>query len=127
MRGKWLVICVLAIGAGVGLGALSLRHRKPPEPSPSAAGAAAIVAPQTTLSGTIRPQHVVTVGSKVEGNIEAFMVDVGTEVFEGQVLARIGAGGLESEREAAMHGVESAQDQVSKAEAAINSARVEAS
>jgi len=43
------------------------------------------------------------------------------------VLARIGAAGLESEREAAAHSVENAQEQVSKAEALVTSARLEAS
>ena len=66
-------------------------------------------------------------GATVEGNIEAFLADVGDEVFQGQVLARIGAAGLESDREAAADAVEYAQDQVGKAEAGVNSARLEAS
>jgi multidrug efflux pump subunit AcrA (membrane-fusion protein) len=129
MRGKWLLISVLAVCAGIGGGALSLRYRRPaPAPPPHAGAAAAVISTtDVTLSGTIRPQHVTGVGSSVDGNIEAFMVEVGQEVFQGQVLARIGAGGLESEREAAAHAAESAQDQVSKAEAAVTTARLEAS
>src|SRR5260370_15499456 len=128
MRGKWLLISVLAIGAGVGVGALSLHYRRQtPAPAARTGEAAVISTPQVTLSGTIRPQHVVSVGAKVDGNIEAFMAEVGQDVYEGQVLARIRAGGLESEREGPMHAVESAQDQISKAAAAINSARMEAS
>jgi multidrug resistance efflux pump len=128
MRGKWGWISVLAVCAGVGGGALSLRHRRlPQDVSGRNVGAAVIATPEVSLNGTIRPQHVAGVGSKIEGNIEAFMANVGDEVFQGQVLARIGAAGLESEREAAAHAVEYGQDQVSKAEAAINSARMEAS
>src|SRR5437879_66408 len=127
MRGKWLLICVLAIGLGVLGGALSVRVRRQHAAPPSPSGAATVTNPEVTISGTIRPQHVVKVGAQVAGNIETFMVDVGEEVFEGQVLARIGAGGLESERESAAHAVESAQDKVSKAEQAILSARMEAS
>ncbi|MBZ5620115.1 MAG: HlyD family efflux transporter periplasmic adaptor subunit [Acidobacteriia bacterium] len=128
MRGKWAWMGVLALCAGVGAGALSLRHRRVATELPGRNGGAAVIStPEISLNGTIRPQHIAGVGSEIEGNIEAFMADVGDEVFQGQVLARIGAAGLESEREAAAHAVEYAQDQVSKAEAAINSARMEAS
>src|SRR5690242_3506156 len=126
MAGKWAWISVLAVCAGVGAGALSLRHRKP-APDLNGRGAAVITTPEVTLNGTIRPQHVTGVGSQIEGNIESFMADVGDEVFQGQVLARIGAAGLESEREAAAHAVEYQQDQVAKADAAVSSARMEAS
>jgi HlyD family secretion protein len=128
MRGKWAWISVMAVCAGVAGGALSLRHRRIPAELPDRnAGAAVIATPEISLSGTIRPQHITGIGSQIQGNIEAFMANVGDEVFQGQVLARIGAAGLESEREAAAHTVEYAQDQVSKAEAGISSARMEAS
>src|SRR6185369_1103264 len=113
MRGKWAWIATLALCIGVAAGALSLRHRKPPA-DPSRNAAAVIAIPEVSLSGVIRPQHIIGVGSEIEGNIEAFMADVGEEVFQGQVLARIGAAGLESEREAAAHAVEYGQDQVAK-------------
>jgi multidrug resistance efflux pump len=127
MRGKWLGLAVLAIAVGVGVGALQKRRTPQMQPKPHGLWGAVIPPDVLTLSGTIRPQHVVSIGAKVTGNIEAFMADVGQDVFEGQVLARIGAAGLESEREAAVHAVEGGQDLVSKAEAAINSARMEAS
>jgi len=128
MPGKWLLISVLAVCAGVGGGALSMRYRRQPPPAPPRAGEAAVIStPEVTISGVIRPQHVTSVGAPVTGNIEAFMADVGEDVYQGQVLARVGAGGLESEREAAAHGVEAAQEQVSRAESAITSARLEAS
>lgn len=103
-----------------------MRYRKPPPPVRST-GAAVISTEDVTLSGIIRPQHMTPVTSAVSGNVEAFMANVGDEVYQGQVLARIGAAGLESEREAAAHAVEYAQEQVSKSEAMIASARLEAS
>jgi HlyD family secretion protein len=130
MRGKWLLISVLAVGAGIGGGALSMkfRHQSPTSPAAAHVGdAAAITTEDVTLSGTIRPQHVTGVPAEVSGNIEAFLADAGDEVFQGQVLARIGAGGLESDREAATHAVETAQEQVARAEQAIATARLEAS
>ncbi len=127
MRGKWLLISVLAIAGGVALGALSLRHRREPEQPVSNSGAAVISRPASSFNGTIRPQHVIGVGAGLTGDIEAFMVNAGDEVFQGQVLARVGAANLETDREAAAAAVQTAQDQVAKAEAQVNAARLEAS
>ena len=82
---------------------------------------------QVTLSGAIRPQHVVGVGAQVNGVIDAFLVDVGQDVYQGQVLARIGSQGLESSREAAASAVDHAQERVIRAEAAVAGARLEQS
>jgi multidrug resistance efflux pump len=126
MRGKWLLFAAFAVVAGIGGGALSHRLRKAP---PAAPESAAVVAKSNEISlpGTVRAQHVVNVGAEIEGNIEAFSADVGDEVFEGQVLARIGSAGLETSREQASAAVESAQQQVGSGEAAVASARLEAS
>jgi HlyD family secretion protein len=84
---------------------------------------------EVTLSGKIRPQHVIGVGvpSGIGGNIDAFLVDVGQEVFQGQALARIGAAGLEASRDAAAQALERAQGEVSRSEAALNNSTLEAS
>jgi HlyD family secretion protein len=63
----------------------------------------------------------------VPGFIEALLVDPGQDVFEGQVLARIGAQGLESSRESAASVLEHAQEQVVRAEAVLAGARLELS
>jgi multidrug resistance efflux pump len=52
-------------------------------------------------------------------------VEPGAEVYTGQVLARIGAQGLGSARDAAQADLERAQDTATKAEAAANAARFE--
>ena len=129
MRGKWVLLSVAAVLAGVAGGALSLRYRRPaPAPLVRAAGPAMLLpANQVTLSGAIRPQNVVGVGAQVNGIIEAFLVDVGQDVYQGQVLARIGSQGLESSREAAASAVDHAQEQVNRAEAAVAGARLEQS
>jgi multidrug resistance efflux pump len=82
---------------------------------------------QVTLSGTIRPQHVVGVGAQIDGVIDAFLVDVGQDVYQGQVLARIGSQGLDSSREAAASAVDHAQERVNRAETAVAGARLEQS
>ena len=127
VKGTWVWIALLAVGAGIAASALSVRHRRARAPAPRTAAAAVIASSDVTFSGIVRPQHITPVTSTISGNIEAVMADAGDEVYEGQVLARIGAAGLESEREAAAHAVEYAQEQVSQAEAAVNAARLEAS
>jgi HlyD family secretion protein len=126
MRGKWVWISVLAVGVGVGGAALSMRKR-PPAPVPAGAAVTIPATSEITLNGAIRPQHVTSVGASVEGNVEAFLANVGDEVYQGQVLARIGEAGLESTRGAATSAAERSQGMVSRAESAVNSARLEAS
>jgi len=126
MRVKWWLISTVAVIAVAG--ALSLRRKPvPPAPARTAAPAEIPAANEVTVQGKIRPQHVVGVSAGVPGMIEAFLVEPGQDVFEGQVLARIGTEGLESLREAADNAVARAQEQVSRADAAVNSARMELS
>src|SRR5207237_8857641 len=61
------------------------------------------------------------------GTIGAFFADVGQEVFEGQLLARITNEGLETGQEIAHRAVEQAQSRVNTLESDIVSARLEAS
>jgi HlyD family secretion protein len=128
MRSKWALLSMAAVLAGVAGGVLSLRYRRPPPALPvRAAGPAVLAANQVTLSGAIRPQHIVGVGAQVNGVIDAFLVDVGQDVYQGQVLARIGSQGLDSSREAAASAVDHAQERVIRAEAAVAGARLEQS
>jgi HlyD family secretion protein len=128
MRGKWALLSVAAVLAGVAGGVLSMRYRRPaPAPPVRASGAAVLLANQVTLSGAIRPQHVVGVGAQVNGVIDAFLVDVGQDVYQGQVLARIGTQELDSSREAIANAVDHAQERVSRAETVAAGARLEQS
>jgi multidrug resistance efflux pump len=127
---KWIAVfavVALALAAG-GAVAWRLRHRAPEAPV-RAGGAAALPADTgiVTLTGTVRAQHVVTFGPAGKGNIEAFMADVGDEVGEGEAVARVGAMGLEADRENASTDVRKAQDRVTQAESAVKDARLEES
>jgi HlyD family secretion protein len=82
---------------------------------------------EVTFSGKIRPQHITPVSADTDGDLDSFEVEVGQDVFEGQVLARIGSSGLETARGEAEAGVNSTQDQVSRAEGAVARARMESS
>jgi multidrug resistance efflux pump len=129
MGRKWIGIAVGVLAAAGLIAVLAIRGRQRPAPKPAAQVAAATVVQnnEVTLQGKIRPQHVIGVAATVPGFIEAFLVEPGTDVYEGQVLARIGAQGLESSREVAHAALERAQEQVSKTEAAVAAARLELS
>ena len=120
---KWALLSVAVVLAL----ALSMWFRRAAPPPVRLAGAAVIANHEITLQGKIRPQHIVGVAAPLTGLVEALPVDVGQEVFQDQVLARVGAQGLESAREAAASDLEHAQDQVAKAAAAVNTARLEES
>src|SRR5947209_10615466 len=128
MPGKWVLLSVAAVLAGAGGGALSLRYRRPAaRPPVPATGPALTANREITLPGKIRPQHITGVAVPLGGLVEALLADVGQEVYQGQVLARVGAQGLESAREVAAMNLERAQELVGKAEAVINSSRLEQS
>jgi len=125
MRTRWWIASVLAVAA-IGAG-LALRRKPAPAPPQNKAEIVAPTASNSTIQGKIRPQHVIGVAATVPGFIEALLVDPGQDVYEGQVLARIGAQGLESNRESAAGALEHAQEQVNRAEATLASARLELS
>jgi len=128
MRLRWLWIPALVVVLIGVAGLLVIRKHRIEASAPPRAEAAVIQQqPEISLSGVIRPRNIQNVGATVSGDIEAFMVNVGDEVFEGQTLARVGTTGLESDRETAANGVQAAEQQVSSAEAAVNAARLEVS
>jgi HlyD family secretion protein len=63
----------------------------------------------------------------VEGKIQSFEVELGAEVFEGQLLARIRSEGLEGAKEAAELDLERADTRVKTLESSLTAARLEAS
>jgi len=83
--------------------------------------------PNVNLPGRIQAQHVVPVGAAVAGTIDSILVDVGQDVYEGQLLARIGNQDLESARQEAVRTAQNAQEKVNAMEGRIIAARLEAS
>lgn len=126
---KWLLAALGAIALGVAGGAFSLHWKNRAPATHVGRGAAALLRTngEVTVSGKIRPRHIVPVKPSIDGDLDAFLVDVGQDVFTGQPLARIGASGLEMARGAAEDAVKAAQDEVARSESAAAAARMESS
>src|SRR5579872_1604724 len=129
MRGKWLLFAGTLILAAAAAGALTWLKRGATQQSEPPTEAAAIhpAARDFSLPGRIQAQHVVPVGATVTGTIETLLVDVGQDVSEGQLLARIGSHVLESAREEAARSAQNAQEKVNAVASRIIAARLEAS
>src|SRR5262245_60563106 len=129
MRGRWFIISgaaallALAGAAILVLPRISAKRTKPAAPvaeAPTPAG-------DINLSGKIRAKYVISMSAPIEGTIGAFFVDVGQEVFEGQLLARLSNEGLEAGQQTAERDLELTQTRVNTLESEIVSARLEAS
>src|SRR5712671_1959561 len=129
MRGKWFILSAsVVLVALVAVAAVMLRRVSAVRIKPAAAEAQShATLPDIHLSGKIRAQQVVGVPPPLEGTVAAFYADVGQEVFEGQLLARIGNMGLETGQQAAQKEVQAAQSRVNAMESEIIAARLEAS
>jgi multidrug resistance efflux pump len=128
MRGKWLLFAGIAILLALAAGALTefVRRRAPEVPPQSQTAAPAASNPaEVSLPGKIRARNVVPVPSPVDGIIDEMFVDVGQEVFQGQLLARIRSGRLESAHEAAAAEAGQAQTRVTGLNGQIVAARLE--
>jgi len=130
MRGKWILAAGTVILLGVAAGALSLLRHAPSGKAglkQTKTQADASSASEIVLSGKIQAQHVVPIAVQVSGTVESFLVDVGQEVYQGQLLAHIRNEGLESERETAAAEVDRIQSRITNLEGSIVAARLEAS
>lgn len=130
MRGKWMLIGGIGIFLAVGAGAIAWwRGQQPqaskdqkPQPQPTL-----IVGNDVQLSGKVQPQELIPVASPIEGIIDELFVDAGGEVYEGQLIARIRNGKLDSVLEAATAEVEKLKTRVTTLEGSIIAARLESS
>jgi HlyD family secretion protein len=122
-------------GFGVGIALIagllfSVRGPKaPPAPPPAAtAPKEPVPAPPTEVvkDGRIEAVHTITVTVSIAGEVDSFSADVGQDVYEGQILARISNQGLETGRDNALRIVQAAEAKLSTLETSISAARLEA-
>jgi multidrug resistance efflux pump len=111
----------------VGIAVTMLSRVSAKKTKPAAPVAQAPPPVEIHLSGKIRAQSVVNVAPPVEGTVGALFADIGQEVFEGQLLARLTNEGLETGQQMAQTILDNAQSRVNTLESDIVSARLEAS
>lgn len=118
-----------AVGIALIVGLLfSVRRPKPaPAPPPPPVLQQATPHPKVVvLQGRVEAVHVVPVSVSIAGEIDSFSADVGQEVYEGQILARISNQGLETGRDNAQRIMQAAEAKLNSLETGISAARLEA-
>jgi multidrug resistance efflux pump len=127
-RGKWLLFAGTVILVGAGGGALSLlRRAAPPAQSKSAPPPASVFGPEIGFVGKVQARNVIPIAATTEGTVEELTVEVGQDVFEGQLLARIRNVTIETAVELAQADLDKAQSRVTALESSLIAARLEAS
>jgi len=128
VKGKWFALSAsITLLALVGIAVAMFSRVSAKKTKPAAAVTQAAPQAEIQLSGKIRAQSVINVAPPVEGTVGALFADVGQEVFEGQLLARITNEGLETGQQIAQKTLENAQSRVNTLEGEIVSARLEVS
>ncbi len=101
-----------------------LQAPKDPKPQPQQTQ---ITGNDIQLSGQIQPQELIPVAAPIEGIIDELFVEAGGEVYEGQLIARIRNGKLDSVLESATAEVEKLKARITTLEGSIIAARLESS
>jgi multidrug efflux pump subunit AcrA (membrane-fusion protein) len=127
-RGQWMVAAVAALVlASAGAFFAHRRHSPPPKPAPVPQVAVAPQPVEVTLTGKIQPSKVIKIGAPVDGTIEQFIADVDDDVSAGEVLARITNPKIAAAQQQPHLEIDRARNRVNELEAALISARLEAS
>jgi multidrug resistance efflux pump len=128
VRGKWFVLSAsVTLLALVAIAVTMLSRVSAKKTKPAVLMTQVPPPVEVHLSGKIRAQSIVGVAPPVEGTVGALFVDVGQDVFEGQLLARITNEGLETGQQTAQKILDNAQSRVNTLESEIVTARLEAS
>ena len=103
------------------------REQHKPVPAQTQVARPVLQENEISLPGKIQANNVVDVAAPIDGILDQYLVDVGEEVFEGEVLARIKNTGLDSAAQSARSDAERIQAHVTDLEAQLISSRLELS
>src|SRR5579859_1906539 len=131
MRHKWLLAGAAALLIAGGAGGYywyGLPHPAPaPQPKPTQPAKTAPQEAEVSLLGKIQARNVVNVAAPIDGAVDSYLADVGEEVFEGELLARIKNEALDSAHQTAQVDAARAQAHITDLEGQVMTARLEAS
>ena len=126
MKARWWIAALLAI-IGLALVATYVLVARKAAPQTAKAVTAPAVETELSLQAILQPAITIPVPVPVEGKIEAFLVEVGDEVYEGQLIAQIRSEAMETAKLEAETDLERAETRVQNLEASLSAARLEAS
>ena len=129
MHRKWPLaggLALLVLAAAIAWGWYSRGRPKPVQARSEIARPAAQPS-EISLQGKIQARNVVNIASPINGIVEQYLVNVGEEVFEGEVLAHIKNPELDSAEQTARADAERAQAHITDLEAQLIAARLEVS
>ncbi len=118
------------IGVAVGLAAAAavfMWMRRPPKPKRVVATTPAAAPTEVVLSGRAAPRVIVGVNAPIAGTLDAFFVDTGAEVIEGQLLGRVRSPKGDSGLQQAQSDLEATQARLTELNGQVLAARLEAS
>ena len=126
MKARWYILVIFVIAAIAATGVFVVRRTAPPaeaaQPPPKA-----VAEEEISLPATLQAVTTIPVGIPIQGKIESFQVDVGAEVYEGQLLAQIRSEALQAVQQAAEVDLEQTETRVRNLESLLSAARLEAS
>jgi multidrug resistance efflux pump len=121
------LIVLVCVAVAVG-GFLYWRRTHAPKPAPTPVAVATPQQPaEIILSGLVEPRTVVTVGPPVEGILDAYFVDIGQEIYQGQLLGRIRNPRVDDGQQRAQAALDAAQSRVTAIAGDQLAARLETS
>lgn len=126
----WLVAGAVVILAAVGAGALSVlwrEHGKSVQKTAAVIPAPPVLEPVISLEGKIQALRVVEVPAPVEGTVDVFHVEIGQEIFEGQLIAQINSDALSGREQQAIQLAERAANRLNDLDASLIAGRLEVS
>lgn len=127
MKGKGLLIGGAVILLALAALAISLIRQPPEKSQPVQAQTETRSTAEITMAAKLQARTIVDIASPIEGKIETVHTEVGSEVYEGQLLAVVKSATLESARQQAQQDYERLQTRVNDLESALAAARLEAS
>lgn len=126
MKARWVITGLIVIAVfAVAVTMVLKKHSTLPKAKEPVAEAAAPV--EISLPATLTAVTTIPVAVPIQGKIESFHVEVGGEVYEGQLLAQIRSQALEAVKEVAEIDLERSESRVQALESEVSNTRLEAS
>ena len=123
MKARWYILVLVVIAAIAATGVFVVRRSAPP-PKAAQQDSKPAVEEEISLPATLQAVTTIPVPIPIQGKVESFQVDVGAEVYEGQLLALIRSEALNTIQQAAEVDLESAETRVRNLESLFSAARL---